>query len=98
MRYQDTVVVGVEGPEPDRFVLDWAAQQATARGVQLWVCHCWEWSSIDRAPLPLPADVAAEARSAPEGLLDAAVDAVHATFPDLPWPAHSATAGPPPHC
>jgi nucleotide-binding universal stress UspA family protein len=52
--------------------------------VRLWVCHCWPWSSTDRAPLPVPADAASQSRIAPAAVLAAAVEAVHATFPDLP--------------
>jgi nucleotide-binding universal stress UspA family protein len=82
MRYADTVVVGVDDTAPDRILLDWAAREAAARRTQLWVCHFWEWSAHDRSALPI--DVEIPPRSLPEGIVDAAVEAVRADFPALP--------------
>ncbi len=84
VRYEDVVVVAIDGQEPDRFVLRWAAEEAADRGVALSVCHLWEWSSVDRAPQPLLEMSAGDVRSAPERVVDDAVGAVRAEFPDLP--------------
>ena len=81
MQYEDTVVAGVDGSALDRPVLEWAAREAAARGVRLWVAHCWEWSDDDRTLLPIY--VEPKAQSPAERLVGAAVATVASEFPEL---------------
>lgn len=81
MRFTDSVVAGIEGQARDRSTLDWAAQEAVARGRRLWVCHFWEWSSTDQMPLPVDQDQ--PPRSPAHGTVQAAVERVRAGYPGL---------------
>jgi nucleotide-binding universal stress UspA family protein len=76
------VVVGVD-ERPDEDVLRWAAGDAAARGVRLCVCLVWEWSGVDRGPLPLPEDPA-DIRTPGEKVVAGALDLVRGWQPDLP--------------
>ncbi len=83
MRYEDAVVVGIAELEIDRRVALWAAREALARRVPLWICHVWEWSSTDRAVLPLPDDPPAGPRPAGERIVAETAAAVRAEMPGL---------------
>lgn len=84
MRYDDAVLVAIEGHETDDRVLHWAARQATARRRPLVVVHVWEWSPVDRAAIELPdAGPGGAAPTPPEQLVRGKVAAVRAGFPGL---------------
>ena len=82
MSCQDAVVVGVDGSARDQLALAWAAGEAVARNVGLWVVHCWEWSLQGRPVLPLDLR-AAEPHTFEEGLVQGAAEAVRSAFPGL---------------
>jgi nucleotide-binding universal stress UspA family protein len=82
VRYEDAVVVGIAELEIDRRVPLWAAREALATRVPLWICHVWEWST-DRAVLPLPDDPPAGPRPAGERIVAETAEAVRAELPGL---------------
>ncbi|HEY6748791.1 MAG TPA: universal stress protein [Mycobacteriales bacterium] len=83
MRYENAVMVGISAQELDRSVQLWAAKEASARQVPLWICHVWEWSSIDRAVLPVADDLPADRRSPGARIVEEAVAAIRAEVPGL---------------
>lgn len=69
------VVVGVDGSEPGRRALQWAADEAQRRGADLEVVHAWH-PPIQPLGLVLPAVDHASAEANGKALLDAAASAV----------------------
>lgn len=86
MRYDDAVMVAIEGHWTDDRVLHWAAREAAYRRRPLVVVHVWEWSSVDRAALALNEDELSAAGYAPtpeERVVHDAVVSVRKDFPAL---------------
>ena len=83
MRYEHAIMVGISALELDRSVPLWAAKEASARQVPLWICHVWEWSSIDRPLLPVAEDRSADHRSPGARLVTETVEAIRAEAPGL---------------
>lgn len=69
------IVVGVDGSEPARRALHWAAQEAQRRGADLQVVHAWH-PPIQPLGLVLPAVDHASSEANGKALLDAATSAV----------------------
>lgn len=85
MRFDDAVVVGVAGSEPDGRTLRWAAREAEFRRRPLVVAHVWEWSSVDRAALAVPEEDRHpdSTPTPPTAVVHEAVATVRARFPGV---------------
>lgn len=69
------VVVGVDGSEPGRRALHWAAEEAQRRGADLEVVHAWH-PPIQPLGLVLPAEDRGSSEANGKAVLDAAMSAV----------------------
>jgi len=69
------VVVGVDGSEPGRRALHWAAEEAQRRGTDLVVVHAWH-PPIQPLGLVLPAEDRGSSQVNGKAVLDAAMSAV----------------------
>lgn len=69
------VVVGVDGSEPGRRALHWAAEEAQRRGADLAVVHAWR-PPIQPLGLVLPAEDRGSSEANGKAVLDAAMSAV----------------------
>lgn len=72
------VVVGVDGSEPARRALLWAAEEARLRDADLEVLHAWQHPTTTFG-LVLPADDREAAEAHARHVLDVAVEAVTGT-------------------
>ena len=77
-----TIVVGVDGSEPSRRALRWAAEQATRTGAELNVITTWEYPTTFgwAPPYPPGFDPEGDTRNA----LQETVDAVLGPDPEVP--------------
>ena len=82
MRIEGAVVVGIDADEPDRALLDWAGEEATARKVGVVVCHVWEWGDVEHSPHLLPDVVTVEPTEA-ELRIREVVRQLRERFPDV---------------
>ena len=82
MRIEGAVVVGIDADEPDRALLDWAGEEATARKVGVVVCHVWEWGDVEHSPHLLPDVVTVEPTEA-ELRVREVVRQLRERFPDV---------------
>jgi nucleotide-binding universal stress UspA family protein len=75
----ERIVVGVDGSEPSRHALRWAARQATFTGASLESVIAWEVSPNYGRDVSSPADL----RLGAESILQLAVDDVLGDDPDV---------------
>lgn len=73
------IAVGVDGSDEALAAVDWAAREATLRGLPLRIVHAWLWQPLD---VPIVQDKDAQAASA-EGVLRDAATRVADAYPDL---------------
>ncbi|WP_338676504.1 universal stress protein [Streptomyces sp. SCSIO 30461] len=73
------VTVGVDGSPESLAAADWAAREATLRGMPLRIVHAWLWQPLD---VPVVQDREVQARSASALLLEAETR-VSDRYPDL---------------
>lgn len=68
---QPTIVVGIDGSEPSRQALRWAARQAKLTGAKLHVVICWELPSLAyMSPLPAGLDFEGDTRTVLQATLE----------------------------
>ncbi|MEV0123716.1 universal stress protein [Streptomyces sp. NPDC050703] len=73
------IAVGVDGSDEALAAVDWAAREASLRGLPLRIVHAWLWQPLD---VPIVQDKDAQAASAEAVLRDAATR-VAEEYPDL---------------
>jgi nucleotide-binding universal stress UspA family protein len=76
------VVVGVDGSPGCRAALQWAATQASRRGVELLVVHAFDWQAFGGSA-PVGSAYVREATARAEALVDAAVDEARGFAPGV---------------
>ncbi|MFJ3437568.1 universal stress protein [Streptomyces cyaneofuscatus] len=74
------VVVGVDGSPESLAAADWAAREASLRGLPLRIVHAWLWQPLDT---PLVQNRETEAQAA-RAVLREAEDQVAGRYPELP--------------
>ncbi|WP_431040657.1 universal stress protein [Streptomyces sp. P1-3] len=75
-----TIAVGLDGTDPSLAATDWAAAEASARGMALRLVHAWSWHPLDT---PTEADTQGRRDWARE-VLRTAEDRVRHAHPELP--------------
>jgi nucleotide-binding universal stress UspA family protein len=84
------VVVGVDGSEPSRAALKWAAGYAARRQVELVVVNAYDWR-VAGARMQVGGGYAAAVRQVADGVVATAAQEARDAFPSLAVTAHVAT-------